>query len=497
MLEIRRIVAVMIAMAVAPSALALAADPARMRTADPPASVADRNAFALALLSRLAPASEAGNVVVSPQGVSRVLAMAAEGASGETAAEIRRAGRLPASARSLDLIDPARPRSRLGLNVRAVPNDGYGLKVQEVPAGSPAAKAGLAPGDLILTVEDRPVRSLAALRDAVEAAGAGGRPVRTRIYAFGSGKVVEIAIQPEAVSTPSPYAARDAAFVQRGLAIRPEFRAALDRAFHAPLISLDFASDPRGAAGEIVRFATSAGDATPRPDVSAIDASTRLVLLDAVAFEAEWQHPFPPDSPAPFTGADGRRTEVPTLRRTGRYAMASSPDGSMLAEIPYVDDSFSFVLALPTEGKSPRALIASLSADAFDSRRRALKPRRVDLQLPRFGVASTHRLNAPLAAMGVTLAFSPRADFSNLVARQPGDALDRLALGSVVQSAYLKVTPRGTRAGAATTAAVVTLDAEAEPVAFHADRPFAFFLVDRRTGLIVFAGVLDDPARPD
>lgn len=460
--------------------------------ADPPAPIADRNAFALDLFRRVAREDGSGNVVLSPHGVTRVMAMAAEGATGATADEIRKAARLPTSPRALEAIDPGRPRTRSGLNVGVAANGGYGVKVEAVPSGSIAERAGLAAGDLILSVDDRPVRAVERFRDALDIADRRG-PARLKVYVFNSGQVRDIALMPETIESPSALSVRDAAFVQGGLAVGPKFLSALEGSFRAAVVPIDFASGPASAAREIARWVDSAGGDLPRPDLSGLDPSTRLVLVDAVRFEADWRAPFPAESPSSFTRPDGKRSDVPTLARIGRYAVAPMADGSAAVEIPYADPSFSFLVVLPPAKSSPRAMLAKWDAATIEAMRKLLKPGRVDLSLPRFRVDSARSLNAALADLGVKRAFGPRADFSAMFpGRDPSKG--PIALGAVAQAAYLEVTPRGTKAGAVTTAAAVALDAEDEPVPFHADRPFAFLLIARASGLIVFEGIVEDPA---
>lgn len=480
-------------LAIVMPAWSLAADPGRV--ADPrPAAIDDRNAFSIDLLRRMAPAKGVGNVVISPHGASRVLAMAAEGGAGATAQEIRRAGRLPASPRSLALIDPSRPTTRPTLGARLAANGGYGIKVEDVFSASAAARAGLMAGDLILSINDRPVRSVNRISEALRVSG-GESPVRVRVYAYESGKVVEKALTPDRVESPSAFTVRDAVFLQRGLMTRPEFRAALDVSFRAPIIPVDFAVDPASAAAEIRRWVESGSKPTPQPDLSAVDASAWLVLVDAVTFEAEWLQPFPPDSPGQFNRPDGSTIEVPMLERTDRYAIEVSLDGSSSLEIPYADRASALVLVLPRPGGSIRELVGQWKGGEIESRRAALKPRRVEVRLPRFRVEATNRLDAALAEMGMRLAFGPQADFSNVAATRPGRD-GRIGLATILQSTSLEVTPKGTKAGTVTAATAIALGVEDAPTAFHADHPFAFFLIDLRTGLIVFEGIIEEPRPP-
>jgi serpin B len=116
----------------------------------------------------------------------------------------------------------------------------------------------------------------------------------------------------------------------------------------------------------------------------------------------------------------------------------------------------------------------------------------VALSLPRFHLALQSSLNGPLKALGMSDAFRPGvADFSRIVAAPP------LVVGQVQHAADFRLDEQGTIAAAST---VVTIEATSvrvfarPPIEFNADRPFLFFLRDERSGAVLFAGRLVNPA---
>ncbi|MBK1828743.1 S1C family serine protease [Haloferula rosea] len=98
--------------------------------------------------------------------------------------------------------DAVRPQWRIGLGAGAVepvlrkhldlPKEG-GLQVTEVMPGSPAAKAGIKPGDILLGAGDRKtVSSLDELKEAVQASGRAGQPLSLRLIQAGKRKEVKV-----------------------------------------------------------------------------------------------------------------------------------------------------------------------------------------------------------------------------------------------------------------------------------------------------------------
>jgi serpin B len=94
-------------------------------------------------------------------------------------------------------------------------------------------------------------------------------------------------------------------------------------------------------------------------------------------------------------------------------------------------------------------------------------------------------LSDTLAALGMPLAFSDKADFSGMSTQEP------LSISAVIHKAFVAVDEDGTEAAAAT---AVSMKAEAvapspeEPIAFRADHPFVFLIRDKRTQSILFIG---------
>ena len=85
--------------------------------------------------------------------------------------------------------------------------------------------------------------------------------------------------------------------------------------------------------------------------------------------------------------------------------------------------------------------------------------------------------------MGMPLAFNPAAaDFSAMAQPSP-------YLSAVTQDAIVKVDEEGTEAAVVSKAHMgKAMDAGFPPAVFHADHPFLYFIVEKSTGVVLFAG---------
>lgn len=274
-----------------------------------------------------------------------------------------------------------------------------------------------------------------------------------------------------------------------GLAIRPEYLAsAMDR-YHAQPQSLDFAQTEaaRHTINQWVSEQTHERIAELLPK-GAIDASTSLVLTNAVYLLAQWKDRF--DERATFEDtfhARGRKVRVPFMHKRAPVSVATL-DGARLLELPYRGDRLVFDVILPDPDRSLGKTLSSINAARLDVAFRELTVRTMSVALPKFRVAgATLNLVKPLRALGMQQVFSPRADLSGLAG-----APRELFVSGVLHQVFVEVDEKGTEAAAAT-AVVMNRSGLASDSFFLADRPFLFLIRDRVSGLVLFVGALGDP----
>jgi serpin B len=282
---------------------------------------------------------------------------------------------------------------------------------------------------------------------------------------------------------------------QKGHKFHAAFLRALSESYRAPLEQLDFAhsvvkSRERINAWVAEQTANKIVDLIP-PGV--LKPATKLVLTNAVYFKAEWTHSFNEGAtrPADFvSGAD--KLSVPTMSLTETFKYGEL-DTAQVVELPYADGSLSMVVVLPAAKDGLAALEQSLSGASFDRWTSALAAQQVHLALPKFKMGSSFALSEALQALGIKDAFHEgKADLSGM------DGSHKLFLSQVVQKTFIAVDEKGTEAAAATAVMVASramkLHNEPPPKEFKADHPFFFFLRDVKSGTILFAGRVMNPA---
>ncbi|MBI4267900.1 MAG: serpin family protein [Chloroflexi bacterium] len=220
-----------------------------------------------------------------------------------------------------------------------------------------------------------------------------------------------------------------------------------------------------------------------------INTLTRLVLTNAIYFNAAWQYPFNDSatSDADFTLLDGKKVSVPMMRQTKFFGYVEAEDYQAV-ELPYDGSELSMVILLPRQGQFS-AFEASLTGQGVDDILGQIASHNVDLSMPKFEYESSFGLKEPLTDLGMEAAFIPDvADFSGMNGRRD------LYVQDVLHKAFVSVDEEGTEAAAATAVVVGITSVPAETIELRVDRPFLFLIRDIETGTILFVGRVVNPA---
>jgi serpin B len=278
-------------------------------------------------------------------------------------------------------------------------------------------------------------------------------------------------------------------FVQSGFPVKPAFVSGLESEFGAGPDALDFVHDPLGSLNAINGWVSERTNGIIPELLEELPPETRLVLTNAVFLDASWRNPFPANKTSPghfFAPGESQRVEFMHQTRELRYG---SGPGYQAVEMPYRASTLAFLVVLPTGG-SVGPLEGRLAGERLDGVARKLSPTPVAISMPRFHVSTNKALNGELESLGMTDAFSEAANFTGI------RAANGLEIRLVEHAADLRVDEAGTVATAAT-AVVFGKKSKHRPrpaISFDADHPFLFFLRDRRTGAVLFAGRLVDAA---
>jgi serpin B len=277
---------------------------------------------------------------------------------------------------------------------------------------------------------------------------------------------------------------------QKDYGFLPTFLDILAENYGAGLRILDFANETeksRLAINDWVSDQTEERieDLIPEGVISSL---TRLVLTNAIYFNAAWEYPFDEDVTAdgPFYLLDGGQVIVPMMKQTVSFGYAGG-EGYQAVELQYDGEELSMVILLPEAGQF-QGFEEGLQTQTVRGIISGLQDAQITLTMPKFEFDSEFSLTDTLAGMGMPIAFSGGADFSGMTGSPD------LFISEVLHKAFVSLDEAGTEAAAATAVIMDESEPPGEPVEVTIDRPFIFLIRDIETGAILFVGRVLNPA---
>ena len=275
---------------------------------------------------------------------------------------------------------------------------------------------------------------------------------------------------------------------QKDYAFQPDFLNTLAQNYDAGMNLLDFMQFPEDSRVIINKWVSDQTnnrikDLLPQGSVNNF---TRLVLTNAIYFDAAWKYPFAKESTrnGDFNLLDGSTVIVPMMSHRGGFSYTEG-SGYQAIELPYDGDEISMVILLPDTGKFT-SFENSIDYTKVSNILSNLKSGDIDLTMPKFRFESSFSLKGSLAAMGMPIAFTEQADFTGITSKR------ELSITDVVHKAFVAVDEAGTEAAAASGVVVGIVSIPQQSLTI--DRPFIFLIRDIRTGAILFIGRVLNPA---
>jgi len=213
-----------------------------------------------------------------------------------------------------------------------------------------------------------------------------------------------------------------------------------------------------------------------------ISSDDVMFLVNAIYFKGIWRKHFETSKTkeADFTNELGVVTKVNMMYQKDTFAYAVDNYAQYL-DMPYGNKAFSMTVILPADGKTTTDVLNQLTTDKWNNLIQNITTKEVEVYMPRFKTKNNFILNDPIKSMGMNLAFSDLADFTNI-------ANMRLKISKVIHDTYVEVTEEGTEAAAVTIIGIMTTSMpipQPTPV-FRVNKPFLLVIREKSTGVILF-----------
>ncbi|KAL3104871.1 hypothetical protein niasHT_026366 [Heterodera trifolii] len=229
-------------------------------------------------------------------------------------------------------------------------------------------------------------------------------------------------------------------YMKKGFSVKSAFKGQIEQNYGGQLETVDF-ENSEGTAKRINNFVKEATHQKIRDLITpnALDKETRLVLINALYFKGTWAVTFKSQLTveAKFH-VDEKTTKQLEMMQLKAFLIYSENTQLQLLGMPYKGEKeFMFVL-LPKERFGLAKLLAQLDGQKLMELIKNWYKCTVKVELPKFTLEATHKLNKTLTKMGMATAFTDSANFGGISAEEP------LLISEVVQKAFIEVNEEGT-----------------------------------------------------
>jgi serpin B len=219
-----------------------------------------------------------------------------------------------------------------------------------------------------------------------------------------------------------------------------------------------------------------------------IEDLTRLVLINALYFNANWKIEFPKNntSAGKFSAGDNSY-RIDFMQNIAEFSYLKT-DQCQLVSIPFENDQTSMIIILPNDDITNEQIIKNLNNKFLSELLNQTSKEKISLKIPKFSLDIRLEMKENLKKLGILEAFSGDANFKHI------NGKNNLMLDEVIHQAVIELDEKGVEASAAT--AVVVREKSAHKIPeFNANRPFIFIIKENKYNSILFAGVYEKPVK--
>ncbi|KAK7152420.1 hypothetical protein R3I93_010589 [Phoxinus phoxinus] len=222
--------------------------------------------------------------------------------------------------------------------------------------------------------------------------------------------------------------------------------------------------------------------------VTSIEPLTKMMLLNTIFYQGDWDHPFDPNSTemSRFYVDKYKIVQVPMMFKEDKFSMAEDSElRARVLRLPYRGGA-ALLIVLPDATADYTAIDDEINAERFFGWIKKMRRMRMEVHLPKFKMEQSYNMHEILPHLGIGSVFLDSANLTGLSKE------GHLKISQVLHKAVIEVYEKGTSAASATS---VGITAYSLPATFIINRPFFFFLYHEATSSLLFMGRVIDPTQ--
>ncbi|XP_065216678.1 serpin B4-like [Planococcus citri] len=285
-------------------------------------------------------------------------------------------------------------------------------------------------------------------------------------------------------------------FVQKGLKLKENYLNEAKNYYQSKTQQLDFAKGGPEATNAVNKWvADETKNQVKDLFNDELSKNTQILTASALYFAGEWARRFNKSYTQTKNFNTGvKQIQIPTMTKNLTTLYLNNKDLKFeAASISYAYADFVMIIHLPYPDQPLKTLVNSLKPEDLDLSKTAksFKAAHVNYQVPQMKFRWTHDITEQLKKLGLKQMFD-KAELGNMVDSK------NISVSKVTHTAELEVNEEGTLSSAIPKVQSSITSTEQPnpdtPIPFHVDRPFLFSIYHLTTKVILFTGVVQNPA---
>jgi len=227
---------------------------------------------------------------------------------------------------------------------------------------------------------------------------------------------------------------------------------------------------------------------------TSLNPTTRMMLLNAVYFKANWQLPFQKELTAKanfFVSKEKTVAADMMILDDSIYYGRDKELESQIISLQYEDPNFTMIIILPDTEAGLENFSQKLKGKDLNQIHNSLNARNVLLKLPRFQAGYKTELVSAFKALGVS------DIFADVTADLSGITSEPVFVSDIIHQTKIEVNEEGSEAAAVTAFQLDIRTGGSSPLMLTIDRPFFFVIQDLKNNIPLFMGKIVNPTNQD
>ncbi|WP_066020920.1 MULTISPECIES: serpin family protein [Clostridium] len=230
--------------------------------------------------------------------------------------------------------------------------------------------------------------------------------------------------------------------------------------------------------------------------IDKVEPDAKMYLINTVCFKGKWKDPFKTKNTFKDDFKDESGNTKVKFMKNSVFINFIKTEKEEAVELPYDDNRFDFIAVMPASNINLNDYINSFDENTIKNMLGNMTGGEVTVMLPKFTSEFQMSLNDVLKSMGLDNLFNKNeADFSKMYYRA-NDIDNNLYISDIQHKTFVKIDESGTEAAAATE--IKPKETLCRPtkdnIEIKFNRPFVYMIIDTKTSIPVFMGVMRNPS---